>query len=215
LTDSISSDDFFVISTKNNFAEEQSFSDFFNVKVFINLQSLNTFKKIETFDPVNIYTSYNESINPIDKADVLSFSGILTFGEQESASDRISFKVSPYIDLVTFLTSQGVPNVILLRDIKSYRYNNSNSCIIVPRNLNVIEVWNGYIMHYEVELILGAINILQFKQLLELLEDALNVPKDSNNVFLIDVIGERLDTTVKGFYREFLKVKFTEFFPLE
>jgi hypothetical protein len=64
-------------------------------------------------------------------------------------------------------------------------------------------------------LILGAINILQFKQLLELLEDALNVPKDSNNVFLIDVIGERLDTTVKGFYREFLKVKFTEFFPLE
>jgi hypothetical protein len=171
-------------------------------------------------EEINISESKNFSqiVHLLEQIDITDLRSLFSIIREQSDSlfpfEVFTFNMSFYLSLIYALNLVGISDVVLLKDIKTVDYYRETPLIIIPKNVEVETVFNGYIYNYNFELIAGSPDAQQFKQFLSILNKFIQQYPKNETVFLFRVNSQQYDTNVRGFYREFFEITAKVFIPL-
>ncbi len=112
-----------------------------------------------------------------------------------------------YSDILEFFDNKGITPISLLNSIKAVDYyRQPNLYILVPKSSEVINVWNGYIYHYEFAIIVGSPNLYTFEDMKSNVHKLIGNNLYNEQVYVVYVTKQELDTSVRNFYREIFDI---------
>ncbi len=129
----------------------------------------------------------------------------VSYLEGHGIVDRISVSaIYPYYQqIISLFNAYGFSDVVLVRDMKSVDYSRETPVIIIPKEFEVKEVFNGYVTDINFEVIIATPSETQFAQLKAGMQRVISNSSFSYNLPLIKVISQNYDPNPKGLYREF------------
>lgn len=147
-------------------------------------------------DPIqiNLAVSYFETHEIVDVASVVS--------------------IYPYYQqIISLFESYGLSDIVLVHDIKSVDYSRETPVVIIPKNFEVKEVFNGYVTDITMEVIIATPDEEQFAEMKSSMKRVISNSSFSYNLPLIWVKSQSYDPNPKGLYREFYIVNVKSYQP--
>jgi hypothetical protein len=147
-------------------------------------------------DPIqiNLAVSYFETHEIVDVASVVS--------------------IYPYYQqIISLFESYGLSDIVLVHDIKSVDYSRETPLVIIPKNFEVKEVFNGYVTDITMEVIIATPDEEQFAEMKSSMKRVISNSSFSYNLPLIRVKSQSYDPNPKGLYREFYIVNVKSYQP--
>ena len=131
----------------------------------------------------------------------------------QSSEEQRTVQQTFYQALEAFLESKGITPISLIKDIKAIGYYYSSPYVIIPKNLSVEAVWNGYLYTYDFDMIVASLNEKTFRTMKSNVQRLIGQNLYYGQVVIVYSNYQKLDIMVKGFYRETYGFKITFFIP--
>jgi hypothetical protein len=133
----------------------------------------------------------------------------ITLNDSITVSESLSSSLVPTVDqfyesILTFLSSKGITPIVLLRNIKTISYAQVlNTFILIPKGVEVKNVWNGYIFYYSFDLIVASKLVSDFRTMKGALHKLIGNNLYNGLIYILNIENQKFDISVKGFYREY------------